>query len=281
MCNEDNEPMARIFLKMKKITLFLIFALLGSCDFFPKKETQHIQSAELEFHYQKQSKTVGDCETDAACFKVVLEKIVFDKGYEQESLAALNAFIDSLFFADENKRSLEDLVDLYVSEYEELLAQMPAYNLPWAVSRSIVLEESLPGMITLKYYDYNFRGGASEFENTLFFHFDRHDLAPVDLMQFINLEYEEAFREYVKFELEKNLKLNDGETLESLGFEMENALPVLPDNFSINSNEITFYFNKNEVSPVYAQNFELTFFLSDLEPWLNTAFLFHVRQRVS
>ena len=264
---------------MKTYSFILLFVslLFSGCDFFSDQEDVSPEKA-LKFYYQKQSKTIGNCDDGEGCLKMNFEKIVFQEGYSPEKILRLNRWIDSLYFESENDSSLDALVNKYLIEYDNLNLQISDYNLPWSVQRNFIMTESLPGLMTFELYDYKFRGGATETESVVYYHLDKHNLNSMDIDDFINPEFKEAFQQYVSIELKRKLELNENETLEEIGFSFTEGLIELPENFKINHESLIFYFNKSDINPFYAQNLELSFKLQDIEPWLQSEQMFHLQQ---
>ena len=257
--------------------IFLVFSF-SSCQYFKKDDAKSSEN-QLTFYYQKQSKTVGDCENMSSCLKVELEKVVFESGYQEEQLSYLNEWVDSLFFNGEKALSLDALMDEYLKEYEELNKEIMEFNLPWSIQKSLVLVESLPRVLTFKSYDYNFRGGASEFEKLDFYHLNKETLERLYIENFILNEHLSSFQAYLSVSLKRKIELTDNQSLEELGFTVNTeGYLELPQNFSLHEDHMVFYISGFDVNPFYNENIELMVPITDLELWLNDEFFFHLKQ---
>jgi hypothetical protein len=166
---------------------------------------------------------------------------------------SIRAFVDGLIFGSlENSGSaipFDTLVEDLVQQYQSLQEEFPDYSLPWSLERSMSFSADTGGIISLRFEETSFLGGAHGMETVRLASFDASLGSRLRLERMFVPGFEQKLVAEVERAFRRARRVPDGQTLEDAGFWIEEGRFPLSTNFAIVAGDIVFYYNSYEIAP--------------------------------
>ena len=247
--------------KVKSISNVLIFSLIItitvlfiSCSSDKEKNSSNLNTDTLVYHMEKVKKKYGNCDTvDAKCASVLLEYPVLDKT-DSSRIDLLNSFMKELItnggYEEGENSSIEELCQVFFDDYKSMSSEYPDYPLSWSLERTINIIYNTPEMISLKYHEFNFSGGAHPNYHTSLFTYDNKLQKFVNLGDIIgNKKNLKKLNKVAEKKFRQVWKLSEKEDLAEAGFWFDDNKFSLNNNFALVDSGIIFFFNSYEIGP--------------------------------
>lgn len=239
---------------VRHIASFLILLIISACQFEDGTSTTAGQSIDsIEYVIKSRSKEIGNCESfRSQCAKILIQTLDIKSGISDKSAVNIELDIEKEILLSEGEetsmaRNINELIELLVEEYENLISELKDYNLPWEISYNIEVINNTRGILTIAINSYSYRGGAHGIASKRYLNYN--------LINGHRITLDSAFVKDEKMLLaaEKFFRqsqgLSENEALNDTKFNFPNNRFFLPDNFLIRPNEIIFLYNAYEIAP--------------------------------
>lgn len=235
---------------MKKLSfVFLISVLLFACN---------EPGNSLRFSQKELVLKDDTCQTNE-CTMVSLRYPIFE-GTASDTLnqTALNMIGSSYFNDTFVVLSPQKTAETFINTYREFKEETPDYpSITWVLDKDLRVDTILSNVITLRYDESSFSGGAHGNYYTLFNHFQLQPFKILWLADFLN-QASDTFQviKIAESVFREQHKLNAYADL-SEDFFFENGIFKLNDNFHFTQKGIEFHFNIYEIQPYAAGDYDL------------------------
>jgi len=241
---------ARIIFNIASVIFLILFL---SCSKTDKKETIDYSSLLTTQTYNLEKQT-GDCSTEDAgnCAIIQIEYLeVFYDEYpaiqEKINSRILNELLKP-FGAEKANETFEDMMLTFIEEYINFKKEFPKSQQLWKLERVASELFNSNNIFCCEILEYSFLGGAHPNSLTKFLNFDLSTGNELELknllidgyLEKINIIGEKIFRQMNEIEPNKDLT--------EAGFWFDNDKFSINNNFTVDENGITFYYNNYEIT---------------------------------
>ncbi len=179
---------------------------------------------------------------------------------------AVHRFITDPLETDCSVDTAKMLIDEFFASYAELRRQAASYELPWFLERKAFVVNNAPDILCLSFSSRSFMGGAHGYATITFANFDPPTGERVELADLFVSDYEAKLLPLAEARFREVRAIEEGMTLADAGFSFsENGTFTLPDNFAVEKDGLTFYYNVYEVAPYALGATELTLSYEELD----------------
>lgn len=235
---------------MKNIFLINALLLLISCGNSSKNASNSVDADSLSYETISIAQSFNDCDMDSSS----CTSISFDFPQFSDATGAigdsLNHLILSTFRNEElNINDPDSVQKAFLSDYGKFLKEQKGYDIPWKMEKSIEVLNQNKKWITLQVTLEGFTGGAHPNSEKYYWMLDKtdgHKLNLIDFFDSTGILKLTALGEPL-FCAEK--KIAPSQSLEAAGYWFPNNHFALNNNFYMNEEGITFYYNSYEVGP--------------------------------
>ena len=254
-------------LKFALLTSSLL--LLASCQSGSKHNTQHINEADsLAFSYVNLNKQLFNCDAeDQACVKVTLQRI--ELAGEGENIDSIQNQIDrrfaNLYLDTIGWKSPEDVIDNFLHEYEQIIQEMPDYNVEWTLERIVEVNFNRFGLFGLSIFEFSYTGGAHGNTLLIYQNFKTENGAPLGLQELFTTG--DGFLQKAENVFRSSQHISASTAFEDAGFWFDDGFYV-PDNFFLSDKGVHFFYNPYEIAPYASGSIELFMSWEELQGFL-------------
>lgn len=241
----------------------LAFLLVGACAFVvscdsyaPPAESPPPSGAgaALVFETRSAERTLDDCVAGAPeCTyirfdhpNVVDPRAELAKG-AQAVTDAVQTFLSKPLRPDEEPGTPRALFDRFITE-----AQAANRPVPWFLERNAFVLRSTPRLVSLGFVERSFLGGAHALETYQFQSFDVVTGEKLRLSDIVSETRQEELRLLAERAFRKVRGLEPDADLTEAGFAFDEDRFTLTENFAIDDDGLSFYYNHDEIAP-YSQ----------------------------
>lgn len=232
----------------------------------------------VEFHRQGGEKCPGDAgvtEENALCATVKFTYPEISSDARPELADKLNRFIrrqlldtDVAETADpatpEGEVDFGAFADRFIKEYRD----DPNTFTSWELERSAEAVYANEKLLTLRFDEFGFTGGAHPFSGSRYAVLKLEDATELELPDLFNPGYEAALNVEGEKAFRAVRDLPAGASLEEQGFNFENNVFALNRNFGVDRDSLRFIFNSYEVAPYAMGPTELAIPYEDIQSLL-------------
>ena len=209
----------------------------------------------LEFKMLTKEQTFDDCLAGAdGCTYVRLDYPVLvdaPEGY------AVTAVTESVFSSltnnygdEESYPSADALMQAFIDEYRGLVQDLPSYEHAWFLERKVFVLHNTPEILSTSLSERMFTGGDHGMATVTFSNLDPRTGENIPLSDVLVEGYEAKLLPLAEARFREVRSIEDGMSLTDAGFTLfEDGVFALTDNFAIGDDELTFYYNADEVAP--------------------------------
>ena len=255
--------------------LFAVLLLLGGCRVDPSEEDPPPTPTPTPTNYVFQMKTIEQtldgCTAGAeGCTYLRLDfPMITDAadGVAVDAVTqAVHGFITEPREPDGASDTAKELIDEFFASYAELQRQVASYELPWFLERKAFVVNNAPDILCLSFVSRSFMGGAHGNATIAFENFNPRTGERVELADLFVSDYEAKLLLLAEARFRDVRAIEGGVTLADAGFSFsENGSFTLPDNFAVEKDGLTFYYNAYEVAPYASGATELTLSYEELD----------------
>ena len=230
-----------------------LFFLLPACEMLPKKEEIN-ESKKLEVQQIMTSEKFGDeCDSpESSCFEVELSYPEINSQADSV-IEILKDSISRLFlsspFDNKSYSSTEELNGDLEKMYAEFKEDFPEVKAEWFLDRKIELVGQYKDVLTISFFESSFMGGAHPNAMLFYKNYSLKSGKILRLEDLINNDQLQLLTEYAEKEFKNVRGIDAKSNFADEGYWFPNNNFSLNDNFFINEEGITFYFNSYEIAP--------------------------------
>ena len=179
---------------------------------------------------------------------------------------AVHGFITEPLQPDGAGITAKELIDEFFASYAELRRAVADYQLPWFLERKAFVVNNAPDILCLSFASRSFMGGAHGNTTIRFENFNPRTGERVELADLFVSGYEAKLLPLAQDRFREVRVIEEGVTLADAGFSFsENVAFTLSDNFAVEKDGLTFYYNPYEVAPYALGATELTLSYEELD----------------
>ncbi|WP_020558202.1 DUF3298 and DUF4163 domain-containing protein [Thiofilum flexile] len=213
-----------------------------------------------------------DCKTeplasneDGLCASVKVRYPEFDGADTNPIIKQINQFIseETLNYEVEDGKqaeNAEELASLFIDEY----LKQPDISTPWSLDRAMELVFSNDQILTLKFSEFSYMGGAHPASGQTYYLLSRQSGKPYKLSDLLNNGYEDELNSIGERIFRADKKIPANETLADAGYEFPNEHFAVNDNVGVTPEGLVFYFNSYEIAPYALGPTELVIHYDDI-----------------
>jgi hypothetical protein len=134
-------------------------------------------------------------------------------------------------------------------EYRELKEEFTSYAIPWRLRRKLEVIADTLGVVSLRFEEESFLGGAHGMDIVRLASFDAETGKRLMLADVFAQGSDSALARVLEAELRKARSLPDSESLEDAGFWIREGKFPLTGNFAVEPGRVLFYYNTYEIAP--------------------------------
>ncbi len=263
---------------MRNLALILFISIsLFACNLNSQEDSASDKlENSLQYDTISLKDSIGDCASGAGqCAEISFSYPDFTNAASAAVLDSLNAFVINrmqLFEDGDTLMTMPAYMKLFLEGYQQLVADMPDYNTPWALERNMDVLFQNDTILSLSFYEYVFSGGAHPNNATQYYNFDLFSGKQLSLDDIFNAGYEDELNRVGEYHFRMLRQIPENEKLEEYGFSFETEGFSLNDNFAINGQELIFYFNSYEIAPYSFGPSEIHIPLYEMSQYLKPEF---------
>ena len=199
--------------------------------------------------------TFDDCLAGAdGCTYVRLDYPVLIGAPEGYAVTAVTeAVFSSLtenYGEEESYPSVEALMQAFIDDYHRLKQDQPSYEHAWFLERKVFVLHNTPEILSTSLSERMFTGGAHGMATVTFSNLDPRTGENIPLSDVLVEGYEAKLLPLAEARFREVRSIEGGMSLTDAGFtRFDNGVFALTDNFAIGDDELTFYYNVDEVAP--------------------------------
>lgn len=241
------------------IGFVLIVALLASCS--QLKEKPVVDFVMKDFKVE----TSGGCNGDSTCVSFEVQYPEF-LGLDTTVRKSINDRVNYILNGSAGEpKSLQEMGDDFVKDFEAFLKEMPGYDLGWYFRGTVKVLISSDTLISLQVDTESFTGGVHPTYTTNFVNVEPKTGTAFLIDAMLRPGYQEELNRLGEEDLRNQLELGEGDSL---------ALPelidgkfTLNDNYGFRKEGIVFYFNDYEVGSFAEGPIEILIPYETLQDW--------------
>lgn len=243
-----------VTVRFEKYDLSNGFAIFKEAIFDPNSTSPEINIIDndlLNIGYDYYNDKVCDQSGESCAEHDVLFPL-FGSGDDFLLGALINTFISDLMaqpvIGEDALPDVEDVIDNYNSVFLEYVKDSEENLTGWDWKRELSIDHLSEKYLSLKQFENTYMGGTRENEQITYYVVDL-DTGEVNLTDIIKDEHKNELLEIAEqqFRIQKGISNSTG--LYSAGYSFKNGKFSLPDNFSVRSTGLIFYYNSNEIAP--------------------------------
>lgn len=257
----------------KYLSLAIVALVFLSCG-KDKKETVEAESERQELNFTTKNytkETAKPCPQDK-CTSVDIS-VPYAEGVpvvaDSINKAIYNTARKIIYFGEtpSNAKNYDDLVDSFISSYEELKRDFPEDpTMGWEAIFKGSVDYASDSIIGIKINHYTFTGGAHGYEGdrSLLFNANTGKLYKYnDLFKDVN-----AFKQFAEKKFREKYKIPAGKSINSTGLMFENDTFALPQNIFFKDKGILLLYNSYEAAAYAEGQKEIFLPYSEADPYL-------------
>lgn len=275
------------FLTMRILKPFLIVVFLYvivSCQYEDSSSgfsDQNIDS--VQYSIKNRLKEIGNCASEIGpCLKVQIQTLDIKSGVSDKVAVNIELDIEKEILINEGDetskaKNIDELIDILIEEYRNLLKEFPDYDLPWETSYTLNVLYNKNGILSLDMYSYAFRGGAhgSESSRILNYNLLNGNRLNLDSVLIINENLLKICESYFK----KSKGIPQNSSYENTLYFIDDNKFFLPDNFTISDTKIKFIYNPYEIAPFSEGIIDFEVDLQAIKPFIKSELILNILKK--
>jgi len=236
-----------------QITSIIFLLLLLSCGKIDEKESID-RSGSLTTTIHNLEKQTGDCSTEdlgnCAIIQIEYIEVFYDENptVQGKINSRLNNELLKPIGAEKSNDTFEDVMLVFLAEYKNFKKDFPESKQHWKLERIVTELFNDNNIFSCEVFEYSYLGGAHPNSYSKFVNFDLstgdelklEDILIEGYLEKINIVGEKIFRQTNEIEPNKNLT--------EAGYWFDNNMFSINNNFTVDENGMTFYYNNYEIT---------------------------------
>ncbi|MFN3951639.1 MAG: DUF3298 domain-containing protein [Thermaurantimonas sp.] len=228
----------------------------------------------MEYAVKTRSKEIGNCESlQSPCAKIKIQTLDIKSGVSDPTAVNIELDIEKEILLIEGEeaskaKNIDELVDLLVEEYKNLISDIKDYNLPWEIMYMLDVVNNGRGLLSVVINSYSYRGGAHGISFIRYLNYNLYngnritlDSAFVNDVDFVKL-CEKSFR--LQYGIDERADINE------VRFNFPDNRFYIPDNFIFERDYVVFKYNVYEIAPYSEGVIEFKIDLESLRPFIKS-----------
>ena len=220
----------------------------------PKEKPISAAVDSLEYEIINIGEQFGECEDQRSNCATINISYPYFFSDEADSIAiSINKIImDYLLyysFGEDKVDDLNSLVRQYIDNYNDFLEQYPDYSVGWTEQKEVTVLLNKHGVLSLKFFDFGFMGGAHPNTTIAFKNFSLRSGKSYQLSDLFKKGYGNSLTRIAEREFQNVWNLSKDPNYDSLGFWFERNEFSLTENFAITDTALVFLYNSYEIAP--------------------------------
>ncbi len=145
--------------------------------------------------------------------------------------------------------SFDSIASDLIDQYTSLRAEFADYSLPWTLERLCTVPVDTSGVISIRFEETSFLGGAHGLRIVRLASFDTYSGKRLSCEDFFGPGYESAFARIVEQEFRMARSIPDSQSLADAGFWIEEGKFEPTENVAIGRGALVLYYNPYEIAP--------------------------------
>jgi hypothetical protein len=278
-------------MRQRYVSIFAMILAAGSFLFSCGSKSGNDRMGDIKFDSVMTDSTVHLMANDSnpACYLKI--NIAYPKSSTDEMLTdSLNYYIVDLCFGDRYaglnvKEAKAQYTQDYISSYLEDIGPLFQSDVESGVDMSETgswysyyrdingrVQYYDKSLLVYRFYYDEYTGGAHGMHAALFLNIDLATKRPLTLDNIFTGDYKESLTDLIWNQLMTDNDAKSHEELEEMGFGSTGEI-VPTDNFYLDKDGITFYYNVYDIAPYAVGETKVTIPFDTLERWLNTSTL--------
>ena len=228
---------------------WLLVLSLAGCS--PRGETR---SPVLRHEPRSLTRTYGSCDSAGGpCVSIRFSYPAITRPGSTPAADSVGAYIDGEMFAalEDGARSLpfDSIASGLIDQYSGLREEFSDYRIPWTLERSCVILLDTAGVISVRFEEASFLGGAHGLEIVRLASFDAASGRRLAYGDFFKPGFEREFARLAEREFRAVRDIPDSSSLGEAGFWIEEGEFSPPQNMAVGDSALILYYNPYEVAP--------------------------------
>ena len=179
---------------------------------------------------------------------------------------AVHAFITEPLQPDGAGDTAKEVIEEFFTSYGDLRRRLASYKLPWFLERKAFVVNNAPDILCLSFSSRSFMGGAHGDATVTIANFHPPTGEHIELADLFVNGYEAKLLTLAEARFREVRAIEEGMSLVDAGFSFsESGAFTLPDNFAVEKDGLTFYYNAYDVAPYALGATELTLSYEELD----------------
>ncbi len=234
----------------KKRTLLWLLALaLAGCS--PRGETG---APVLRYENRTLSRTFGSCDTAGRpCISIRFSYPAVRRAASTPGPDSVAVYVDSQMFASledaERTLSFDSIASDLIGQYADLKEEFADYHLPWTLERLCTLLVDTGGVVSIRFEESSFLGGAHGLRIVRLASFDASSGRRLTYADFFKPGFDTSFARIAEKGFRQARSIPDSQSLGDAGFWIEEGKFEPTQNVAVGKTGLILYYNPYEVAP--------------------------------
>ncbi|MFN4299046.1 MAG: DUF3298 domain-containing protein [Thermaurantimonas sp.] len=242
---------------------------------------QNIDS--IQYSIKNREKQIGDCSSDLSpCMTIKIQTLDIKSGVSDKVAVNIELDIEKEILYHEGDetstaKNLDELVDILIEEYRNLLKEFPDYDLPWETTYTLNVLYNKNGLLSIDMYSYTFRGGAHGIETSKILNYNLYNgnRLKLDSVLIVNDNLVKICEKYFR----KAKGIGDNVSYENTIYFIADNEFFIPDNFTITDTKIKFFYNPYEIAPYSEGIVDFEVDLQAIRPFIKSEIILNILQK--
>lgn len=228
----------------------------------------------VEYAVKTRSKEIGNCESlQSPCAKIKIQTLDIKSGVSDPTAVNIELDIEREILLIEGEEALkakniDELVDLLVEEYKNLISDLKDYNLPWEIMYMLEVVNNGRGLLSVVLNSYSYRGGAHGISFVRYLNYNLHNGNRITLdSAFVK---DDDFVKLCEMSFRSQNGIDERADINEVRFNFPDNRFYVPDNFIINRENVVFKYDVYEIAPYSEGAIEFKVNLESLRPYIKS-----------
>ncbi len=208
----------------------------------------------LRYENRTLSRTFGSCDTAGRpCVSIRFSYPEVARTASIRGIDSVAAYIDIQMFASledaELTLSFDSIASGLIGQYADLKEEFADYRLPWTLERLCTLLVDTGGVISIRFEESSFLGGAHGLRIVRLASFDASSGRRLTYADLFRPGSDSAFARIAEREFRTVRGIPDSQSLSDAGFWVEEGKLDPPLNAAVGKEELILYYNAYEIAP--------------------------------
>jgi hypothetical protein len=231
--------------------LFFLILLLALADCSRQRE---MRGPVLRYEMQSLSRTSGICDSAGRpCVSIRFSYPAVARSASPSSIDSITAYIDDQMFASledaERVLPFDSIASGLIEQYSDLTEEFADYRSPWMVERSCSILADTAGLISIRFEETSYLGGAHGMQIVRLASFDASSGKQLTYDDLFRPGYEGDFALAAEKQFRVARSIPDTKSLADAGFWIEEGKFEPPQNFAVGSSGLILNYNPYEIAP--------------------------------